>query len=168
MAYLGQQPVRFEATIEENIAFGDWRRLLGKHEDVSAIAEQAGLERILRAAPEGLQTLLGRRFGDHDLSGGEWQLLALARALASNSPIMILDEPTSNLDARTEYEVFERFHKTSKGRTIILVSHRFSTVRMVDRIFVLDAATSPTAPIRNRSAWCRTREPSTRWPEPPA
>lgn len=138
MAYLGQQPVRFEATIEDNIAFGDWRRLLGKHDDVTEIAEEAGLEHILSAAPNGLQTLLGRRFGDHDLSGGQWQLLALARALARNATIMILDEPTSSLDAKTEYEVFERFHKMSKGRTIILVSHRFSTVRMVDRIFVLD------------------------------
>jgi ATP-binding cassette subfamily B protein len=72
------------------------------------------------------------------LSGGQWQLLGLARALARNSPIVILDEPTSNLDPKTEYEVFERFHKMSKGRTIVLVSHRFSTVRMVDRIFVLD------------------------------
>ncbi len=79
-----------------------------------------------------------RRFGNHDLSGGQWQRLALARAFARDSPITILDEPTSNLDAKTEYEVFERFHKTSKGRTTILVSHRFSTVRMVDRIIVLD------------------------------
>ncbi|MBW2400274.1 MAG: ABC transporter ATP-binding protein, partial [Deltaproteobacteria bacterium] len=138
MSYLGQQPIRFEATIEENIAFGDWRRLLGQREDVAAIAEQAGLESILRAAPDGLQTLLGRRFGNHDLSGGQWQRLALARAFARDSPITILDEPTSNLDAKTEYEVFERFHQISKGRTIILVSHRFSTVRMVDRIVVMN------------------------------
>jgi len=138
MAYVGQAPVRFEATLGDNIAFGDWRRLLGNHEEIAAIAEQAGLERILEKAPEGLGTVLGRRFGDHDLSGGQWQQLALARANARNSPIVILDEPTSQLDATAERDVFERFHKMSQGRTIILVSHRFSTVRMVDRIFVLD------------------------------
>jgi ATP-binding cassette subfamily B protein len=89
-------------------------------------------------APDGLETLLGRRFGDHDLSGGQWQLLSLARALARDAPIVILDEPTSSLDAKAEYEVFQRFHEILRGRTMILVSHRFSTVRMVDRIFVMD------------------------------
>jgi ATP-binding cassette subfamily B protein len=138
MTYVGQEPVRFETTMEENLAFGDWKRLLGRTEEVREYAERAGLEKIIRDAPHGLKTRLGRHFGDHDLSGGQWQLLALARAVARNSPIVILDEPTSNLDAKAEYEVFERFHKISAGRTIILVSHRFSTVRMVDRIFVLD------------------------------
>jgi ATP-binding cassette subfamily B protein len=138
MTYVGQNPVRFETTMEESLAFGDWKRLLGRTEELRELAERAGLEKIIRDAPNGLATRLGRRFGDHDLSGGQWQLLALSRAVARNSPIVILDEPTSNLDAKAEYDVFERFHKVSSGRTIILVSHRFSTVRMVDRIFVLD------------------------------
>ena len=138
IAYVGQAPVRFEATIEDNIAFGNWRQLLGRREEVSAVAQRAGLERLLASAPDGMQTLLGRRFGDHDLSGGQWQLLALARALARDAALVILDEPTSNLDARTEYETFQRFKELTRGRTTVLVSHRFSTVRMANRIFVLD------------------------------
>ncbi len=112
--------------------------VLCRREEVSAVAERAGLERLLANAPDGMQTLLGRRFGDHDLSGGQWQLLALARALARDAALVILDEPTSNLDARTEYETFQRFKELTRGRTTVLVSHRFSTVRMANRIFVLD------------------------------
>ena len=112
--------------------------MLSRREEVSAVAERAGLERLLANAPDGMQTLLGRRFGDHDLSGGQWQLLALARALARDAALVILDEPTSNLDARTEYETFQRFKELTRGRTTVLVSHRFSTVRMANRIFVLD------------------------------
>jgi ATP-binding cassette subfamily B protein len=138
IAYVGQSPVRFEATLEENIAFGDWKRLLGRSEEVEELAQRLGLGGLLEQAPDGMQTLLGRRFGDHDLSGGQWQLLAMGRALARNASIVILDEPTSNLDARAEYAMFERFHKLTRGRTTILVSHRFSTVGMADRIFVMD------------------------------
>lgn len=138
LAYVGQAPIRFEATLEENVAFGDWQRLLGRTDEVREVIERAGLDRLLESVPDGLQTLLGRRFGDHDLSGGQWQLLALARAVARNASILILDEPTSNLDARTEFETFKRFHESSRGRTTLLVSHRFSTVRMADRIFVVD------------------------------
>jgi ATP-binding cassette subfamily B protein len=138
IAYVGQVPVRFEATLEENIAFGDWKRLLGHPREVEELAVRVGLSGLVEDAPEGLQTLLGRRFGDHDLSGGQWQLLAVGRALARNAAIVILDEPTSNLDARTEYAMFERFHQLTRGRTTILVSHRFSTVQMADRIFVMD------------------------------
>ncbi|MGH0029787.1 MAG: ABC transporter ATP-binding protein [Myxococcota bacterium] len=138
IAYVGQAPVRFEATLEENIAFGDWQRLLGNTDEVEEVAARAGLTRLVESTPDGLQTLLGRRFGDHDRSGGQWQLLALARALARDAAILILDEPTSNLDARTEYETFKSFHELTQGRTTLLVSHRFSTVRMADRIFVVD------------------------------
>lgn len=138
ISYVGQAPMRFEATLEENIAFGDWTRLLGKPDEVRELVHRAGLDQLVRETPEGMETLLGRRFGDYDLSGGQWQLLALARALARNGSVVILDEPTSNLDARTEYETFEHFHQLAKGRTTILVSHRFSTVRMAHRIFVLD------------------------------
>jgi ATP-binding cassette subfamily B protein len=73
-----------------------------------------------------------------ELSGGEWQKIALARAYMKDAQLLILDEPTSALDARAEYEVFQRFSELTKGRTAVLISHRFSTVRMADRILVLD------------------------------
>jgi len=82
--------------------------------------------------------MLGRMFGELTLSEGQWQQIALARAFARDALLLILDEPTSNLDARSEYEVFSRFQEIAKGRTTILISHRFSTVSMADRILVMD------------------------------
>jgi ATP-binding cassette subfamily B protein len=83
--------------------------------------------------------MLGRRFHQGvELSGGEWQKVALARAYMRNAQLLILDEPTSALDARAEYEVFQRFSHLTKGKTAVLISHRFSTVRMADRILVLE------------------------------
>ena len=82
--------------------------------------------------------MLGRRFAEGvDLSGGEWQKVALARAYMRDAQIVILDEPTASLDARAEYEVFSRFSELTKGKTAVIISHRFSTVRMADRILVL-------------------------------
>ena len=82
---------------------------------------------------------LGRRFNEGvELSGGEWQKVALARAYMKDAQLMILDEPTAALDARAEYEVFQRFAELTKGKTAVLISHRFSTVRMADRILVLE------------------------------
>ena len=87
---------------------------------------------------KGYDQELGRRFKKGaELSGGQWQKIALARAYMSEAPVIILDEPTSALDARAEYEVFQRFIGLTKGRTSIIISHRFSTVRMADRILVL-------------------------------
>ena len=77
-------------------------------------------------------------FGGYDPSGGQWQKIAVARAFARNASLLILDEPTSNLDARAEYELFCRFRDLAKGRTTIIVSHRFSTVSMANRIVVMD------------------------------
>jgi ATP-binding cassette subfamily B protein len=88
--------------------------------------------------PQGYNTMLGRMFGEFTLSEGQWQQIALARAFARDATLLILDEPTSNLDARSEYEVFSRFQEIAKGRTTILISHRFSTVSMADRILVMD------------------------------
>src|SRR5678809_392516 len=83
--------------------------------------------------------MLGRRFNNGvELSGGEWQKVALARAYMKDAQLLILDEPTSALDARAEYQVFQRFSELTKGKTAVLISHRFSTVRMADRILVLD------------------------------
>jgi len=89
--------------------------------------------------PGGYDQLLGRRFeGGVDLSGGEWQKVALARAYLRDAQLLILDEPTASLDARSEYEVFQRFAELTNNKMALLISHRFSTVRMADRIVVLE------------------------------
>ncbi len=89
--------------------------------------------------PERYEQLLGLRFeGGVDLSGGEWQKIALARAYLRDAQLVILDEPTASLDARSEYEVFQRFAELTEGKMALLISHRFSTVRMADRIVVLE------------------------------
>ena len=93
---------------------------------------------MIARLPGGYDQMIGRRFrGGVDLSGGEWQKLALARAYMRDAAVLILDEPTAALDARAEFEVFQRFKELSAGRTAILISHRFSSVRMADRILVL-------------------------------
>jgi ATP-binding cassette subfamily B protein len=89
--------------------------------------------------PQGYRTMLGREFGQYEPSGGQWQQLALARTVAHGARIVILDEPTANLDIETEYRLFQRYRALSEGRTMLLISHRFSTVRMADRILVLAA-----------------------------
>ena len=94
---------------------------------------------MIRRLPKGYEQLLGRRFeGGLDLSGGEWQKIALARAYLRDAQLLILDEPTAALDARSEYEVFQRFAELTDGKMALLISHRFSTVRMADRIVVLE------------------------------
>src|SRR5688500_2771424 len=101
-------------------------------------AEQSLATSLLPRLPGGYRQMLGRRFDDGvDLSGGEWQKIALARAYMRDAQVLILDEPTAALDARAEYEVFVRFSELMAGRTAVLISHRFSTVRMADRIIVL-------------------------------
>jgi ATP-binding cassette subfamily B protein len=105
-------------------------------------AEQSLAAGLLPRFPEGYQQMLGRRFdGGVDLSGGEWQKVALARAYMRDAQVLILDEPTAALDARAEYEVFSRFSELVKGRMAVIISHRFSTVRMADRIIVLQGGT---------------------------
>ena len=89
--------------------------------------------------PRGYEQLLGRRFeGGVDLSGGEWQKIALARAYLRDAQLLILDEPTASLDARSEHQVFQRFTELTEGKMALLISHRFSTVRMADEILVLE------------------------------
>jgi ATP-binding cassette subfamily B protein len=129
---------RYEATAADNIAYGDWRRMLENREKVEQIARLAGVHGLIEAMPQGYDTMLGRMFGTHDLSGGQWQRIAVARAFARQATLLILDEPTSNLDARAEYELFCRFRELSEGRTTILISHRFSTLSMADRLLVMD------------------------------
>jgi ATP-binding cassette subfamily B protein len=94
---------------------------------------------LVKRLPNQYDQALGRRFNNGiELSGGEWQKVALARAYMKESQLLILDEPTSALDARAEYQVFQRFAELTKGKTAVLISHRFSTVRMANRILVLD------------------------------
>jgi ATP-binding cassette subfamily B protein len=93
---------------------------------------------VVARLPQGLATPLGRAFGGDDLSGGQWQRVALARAFMRKSRILVLDEPTAAMDAEAEHEIFQRFRDLKRDRTAILITHRFSTVRMADRIVVFD------------------------------
>ena len=93
---------------------------------------------MISALPDGYETLIGNLFNNsRELSWGEWQKIAIARALFRDSPVLILDEPSSALDADTEYEIFSRFREIVRGRTTILISHRFTNVSLADRIIVL-------------------------------
>jgi ATP-binding cassette subfamily B protein len=132
-----QDFVRYDFLLRENIAVGNISRL----EDDPRIESAAGrslADTVAARLPGRYGQMLGRRFeGGVDLSGGEWQKVALGRAYMREAQLLILDEPTAALDARAEYEVFLRFSELTKGRMAVLISHRFSTVRMADRILVL-------------------------------
>ncbi len=127
---------RYELTAGENIGLGRLEHL-GNHERQLDALVKAGGESLLESLPEGLDTLLGRELGERELSGGEWQKLALARAYLRDSQILVLDEPTAALDVQTEYRIYTRFHELTQGRLTLLISHRFSTVRMAGRILYL-------------------------------
>ena len=134
-----QDFMRYEMTARENIAVG--RVELGHaNEEIDYAAEKSLANEVVAKLPGGYDQMLGRRFeGGVDLSGGEWQKFALARAYLRDAQLLILDEPTASLDARSELEVFERFAELTRGKMALLISHRFSTVRMADRIVVLEA-----------------------------
>lgn len=133
-----QDFMRYEMTARENIAVGRIEDLNNEPRVIES-AHKSMAEEVLVKLPHGLDQLLGRRFeGGVDLSGGEWQKFALARAYMRDAQLLILDEPTAALDARSEYEVFCRFAELTEGKMALLISHRFSTVRMVDRILVLE------------------------------
>jgi ATP-binding cassette subfamily B protein len=133
-----QDFMRYEMTARENIEVG---RIEVPHsqEEIEYAAEKSLASEVVAKLEGGYDQMLGRRFeGGVDLSGGEWQKMALARAYLRDAQLLILDEPTASLDARSEFEVFERFAELTFGKMALLISHRFSTVRMADRIVVLE------------------------------
>lgn len=128
---------KYEFTLRENIAVGNISEI-DNDETIGYAASKSLAEQVVSEMEDGLEQRLGRRFYQgQELSGGQWQKVALARAYMKDADIMVLDEPTSALDAQAEYDVFERFIALTKGKTSIIISHRFSTVRMADRILVL-------------------------------
>jgi ATP-binding cassette, subfamily B, bacterial len=133
-----QDFMRYEMTARENIAIGRIDRV----QDLPLLhqsAQKSMADDVIGKLQHGYEQMLGRRFdGGVDLSGGEWQKIALARAYLRDAQILILDEPTAALDARSEYDVFQRFAELTSGKMALFVSHRFSTVRMADRIVVLE------------------------------
>ncbi len=132
-----QDFMRYEMTASENVAVGRIEEI-GNAEQIAAAAHKSLADEVIAKLPAKYDQMLGRRFETGvDLSGGEWQKLALARAYLRDAQLLILDEPTAALDARSEYEVFERFAELTEGKMALFISHRFSTVRMADRIVVL-------------------------------
>ena len=138
VAVIFQDFMRYDMTARENIAIGrvaDWQNL----DEVVAAARKSKADDVVRRLEGGYEQMLGRRFdGGVDLSGGEWQKVALARAYLRDAQILILDEPTASLDAKSEQQVFRQFAELTQNKLSLLISHRFSTVRMADRIVVLE------------------------------
>lgn len=133
-----QDYIRYQMTVSQNISVGNISQKENKELIIDA-AKQSLADALVQKLPGRYEQALGKRFNQGvELSGGEWQKIALARAYMKEAQLLILDEPTSALDARAEYEVFQRFAELTKGKTAVLISHRFSTVRMADRILVLD------------------------------
>jgi ATP-binding cassette, subfamily B, bacterial len=133
-----QDFTRYEMTVSENIAIGQIEERDNSFR-IRAAAHKSLAETFIRSLPKRFEQPLGSRFEEAiDLSGGEWQKMALARAYLRDAQLLILDEPTAALDAKAEHEVFERFGELTKGKMALLISHRFSTVRMADRIIVLE------------------------------
>lgn len=143
-----QDFVRFDLTVFENIAFGNLQTMnIGSDQTTMNLVQQAaikaGIHETIQALPQGYETILSRWLVENneqgvDLSGGEWQKIALARLFMRNADFLILDEPTAALDAKAELEVYNQFRELIQGKTSLLISHRFSTVKMADVIAVLD------------------------------
>ncbi len=133
-----QDYVRFMFTAGENISIGNIEELENRSR-IHDSAHKSLADTVIDPLPKKYEQMLGKRFaGGVDLSGGQWQKVALARAYMRDAQLIILDEPTAALDARAEHEVFVRFAELMKGKAAVLISHRFSTVRMADRILFLE------------------------------
>ena len=132
-----QDFVRYNLPAGDNIAVGRIEAR-GDHERIARAANRSQADEVIGRLAHGYDQMIGKRFKNGvELSGGEWQKIAIARAYMREAEVLILDEPTAALDARAEFEVFQRFKELSKGKTAVLISHRFSSVRMADRILVL-------------------------------
>jgi ATP-binding cassette subfamily B protein len=132
-----QDYMKYEMLVAENIGLGKIEEL-GNRPRVQAAAEKSLAAGMIERLPQGYEQMLGRRFeGGVNLSTGQWQRIALARAYMRDGQVLILDEPTASLDARAEFEVYRRFIEMTAGKIVVLISHRFSTVRMADHILVL-------------------------------
>jgi ATP-binding cassette, subfamily B, bacterial len=128
----------YQATARENIGFGQIYALDDEPRIVEA-ALRGGADEVIATLPQGYNTMLGNWFEKgYELSGGQWQKMALGRAFMRDGEVLVLDEPTAALDAEREYEIFQRFRELTAGKIALLISHRFSTVRMADRIAVLE------------------------------
>jgi ATP-binding cassette, subfamily B, bacterial len=137
VAVLFQDFVRYALSAHDNIALGS-PESIGDHDAVARAAEMAGAAPVIEGLPSGYETRLGREFADGvDLSGGEWQRVALARTLMGDAGLIILDEPSAALDPRAEAEFFDRARQLAAGRTLLLISHRLTGVAMADRVIVL-------------------------------
>jgi len=137
MGVIFQDFVRYYLTAADNIAVG---RIEARDDRprIETAARRGLADHVIAHLPRGYEQMIGRWFrGGIELSGGEWQKIAIARAYMRNAQVLILDEPTAALDARSEFEVFQRFKDLRAGRTAVLISHRFSSVRMADRILVM-------------------------------
>jgi ATP-binding cassette, subfamily B, bacterial len=137
MGVIFQDFVRYNLSAGDNIAVGKIAAR-GDHDRIERAARRSQADQVITRLPTGYQQMIGKRFKNGvELSGGEWQKIAIARAYMREAAVLVLDEPTAALDARSEFEVFKRFKELSDGKTAVLISHRFSSVRMADRILVL-------------------------------
>ena len=136
MSCMFQDFGRYSLTLRENVGFGDIGRLSDDRALVDALV-RAEAGKLLEHLEAGIDTQMGKRFGGEELSGGEWQRVALARALIRDADLLVLDEPSAMLDAETEYQLYLKFKEMVRGKACILITHRFTTVMMADRIVVL-------------------------------
>jgi ATP-binding cassette, subfamily B, bacterial len=137
ISILFQEPVRYHETAADNIAFSD-SEANPNREAIESAACAAGADELIRRLPKGYETILGKWFGGAELSVGEWQRLALARAFLRRASLIILDEPTSAMDSWAEADWMARFRRLVEGRTALIITHRFTTARQADKIYVMD------------------------------
>jgi ATP-binding cassette subfamily B protein len=137
MSVIFQDFVRYELAVRENVGFG-YIEEVNNEERIRLATTQSGATSLIEELPQKYETTLGRMFEKgHELSLGQWQKIALARAFMRRAPVVVLDEPTASIDAESETEIFSRLRQIAAGATTLLIAHRFSTVRMADRIIVI-------------------------------